>query len=235
MLRLAFIILVCALASSNSHAFTFSQAKAQLKNLYKDFPESFYCGCRIEWHGKKLVPDPASCGYEPRNALTKKGKPNARATRIEFEHVVPAWEFGHQLQCWQEGKRKNCTKTNKKFNQMEGDLHNLVPVIGELNGDRSNYKFTMIEGEKRVYGQCDTEVNFKRKQFEPQPSVRGDIARIYLYFEEVYGLRISRKQRQLFTAWDKLDPVGQVECDIHAAKAKLQGNENKFVAERCFR
>lgn len=105
---------------------------------------------------KKLVPDLDSCGYEPR-------KQAKRANRIEWEYVVPAWAFGHQLQCWQDGGRKNCKKT-PAFARMKADLHNLVPAIGEANGDRSNYSFAMLEGETRAYGSCDLEVNFKARK-----------------------------------------------------------------------
>lgn len=157
---------------------------------------------------------------------------NKRAQRIEWEHVVPAWEFGHQLQCWQDGGRKACKK-EPKFKAMEGDLHNLVPAIGEVNGDRSNFRFKMIAEEKRVYGQCDAEVDFKAKAFEPMPSVRGDIARTYFYFEKQYGLKISRQQRQLFSTWDNADPVSKAECDIHTLKAKKQGWDNPFIKAHC--
>jgi len=37
--------------------------------------------------------DMASCGMVPR-------KRPKRAARVEWEHVMPAWEMGHQLQCW---------------------------------------------------------------------------------------------------------------------------------------
>lgn len=123
-----------------------------------------------------------------------------------MEHVVPAWEFGHQLQCWQEGGRKGC-KNDPTFNAMESDMMNLVPAVGELNGDRSNFRYGMIEGEPRAYGQCDFEVDFKGRVAGPRPEVRGDIDRTYFYMAEKYGLKISRKQRQLFEAWDRLDPV----------------------------
>ena len=217
-----------------SQALTFSQAKTKLKTVYKAAPESFYCGCDIKWQTKKkLVPVINDCGYKPRNAKTKKGKVNKRAERIEWEHVVPAWEFGHQLKCWQKGKRKYCSKNSTVFKNMEGDLHTLVPAIGDVHADRSNFKYTMIPGEKRVYGQCDAEVNFKDKAFEPAPNVRGNIARTYFYFEKQYGLKISKKQRQLFTAWNKTDPVDADECKIHSAKAKLQGNMNPFIAKLC--
>jgi len=212
---------------------SFSKAKTQLKSIYKADPKTFYCGCDIEWQSKKkLIPLPSSCGYEPRNEFTKKGKVNVRAKRIEWEHVVPAWEFGHQLQCWQNGGRKACKK-NPDFKRMEGDLHNLVPAIGEVNADRSNFKFNMIADEKRVYGRCDSEVNFKARIFEPAPNIRGNIARTYFYFEKQYGLKISKKQRQLYKAWDRSDKVDSNECKINDLKAKKQGNTNPFVEVDC--
>ena len=54
---------------------------------------TIYCGCKYAYLGEKLVPKPSSCGYEPRIAVTKKGKPNARAVRIEWEHAMPATEL----------------------------------------------------------------------------------------------------------------------------------------------
>ncbi|WP_053047509.1 endonuclease [Thalassomonas viridans] len=74
---------------------------------------------------------------------------------------------------------------------------------------------------------------FKGKIFELEPNVQGDIARTYFYFEKQYELKISKKQRQLFTAWNKTDPVDAEECKIHNKKAKIQGNENKFIALSC--
>ncbi len=190
---------------------SFSQAKRMAVEIYRGNEQTFYCGCKYTYVGKKLVPDPASCGYDPRIPVTKSGKPNARATRIEWEHVVPAYWFGHQRQCWQEGGRKACKK-DPEFAKMEADLMNLVPAIGELNGDRSNYRFGMIEGEARVYGKCDFEVDFKGRRAEPMPSIRGDIARIYFYMRDRYGLKLSKQQTQLMNAWAKADPVSPDEA-----------------------
>ena len=58
-------------------------------------------------------------------------------------HVMPAENFGRHLSCWKEGGRKACKK-DPIFNEMEADMHNLVPAIGELNADRSNYKFAAL-------------------------------------------------------------------------------------------
>lgn len=75
---------------------SFSQAKAAAVKVHADAPGTFYCGCKINWQGKKGVVDLQSCGYQVR-------KNENRASRVEWEHVVPAWQFGHQRQCWQDG------------------------------------------------------------------------------------------------------------------------------------
>lgn len=183
---------------------SFSQAKHAAREIYRQNPVSFYCDCQYQEINKKLQPDFNRCGYTPR-------KNTHRASRIEWEHVVPAWWFGHQRQCWKKGGRKNCSKTDPVFRQFEADLMNLVPAIGEINGDRSNFRFGMIEGEARHYGQCDMEIDFKQRIAEPPPHRRGDIARIYFYISKKYTLKISPAQEKLFTAWDKLDPISEWE------------------------
>jgi deoxyribonuclease-1 len=113
-----------------------------------------------------------------------------------------------------------------------GINYNVGKKVDE-NTDRSNFKFGLIDKEVRVYGQCDTEVNFKDSIFELAANVRGNIARTYFYFEQQYGLKISKKQKQLYSAWDKLDPVDKNECTIHTDKSKIQGNHNPFIARKC--
>lgn len=205
---------------------SFSKAKKIAVGIYRDHPVSFYCGCDIEWHGKKGIPDLESCGYEVR-------KQPKRASRIEWEHVVPAWQFGHQLQCWQDGGRKNCGK-NPQFRRMEADLHNLTPAIGEVNGDRSNFSFRPWNGDLGAhYGQCDMKVDFKSRRADPPPASRGAIARIYLYMSDQYPFRLSRQQRQLMEAWDRQYPASQWECERDRRIAAIQNNHNPYVLRAC--
>lgn len=220
---LLFLLLALTISAFAQQPATFSQAKKYAIEVYRDHPSEFYCGCSIRREGKKLIPDLESCGYSPR-------KNAQRAARIEWEHVVPAWEFGHQLQCWQQGGRKNCVKTSAQFRRMEADLHNLVPSVGEVNGDRGNFSYAMLPGEPRVYGACDFEVDFKARKAEPGPSVRGDIARIYFYMRDRYGLRLSKQQTQLFQAWSKMDPVDAWELERNRRIAAIQGVANAYVS-----
>ena len=205
---------------------SFYKSKQEALKVYADHPESFYCGCNIQWLGKKGIPDHKSCGYQVR-------KQEVRASRIEWEHVVPAWQFGHQLLCWQEGGRKNCTNNSEKFRIMESDLHNLVPAIGEVNGDRSNFNFTDFNGKPDQYGQCNMVVDFKLRKAQPPKAVRGAIARIYLYMNRQYLFRLSKQQTQLMTAWSKIHPVSEWECERDRRIAAIQGWHNGYVSSLC--
>ncbi len=50
---------------------SFSQAKAAAVKVHADAPGTFYCGCKINWQGKKGVVDLQSCGYQVRKMKTE--------------------------------------------------------------------------------------------------------------------------------------------------------------------
>lgn len=201
----------------------FDQAKRLAQRIHAPEAKSFYCDCDIRWQGNKGSPDLAGCGYQVR-------KNGPRASRIEWEHVMPAHHFGHQRQCWQDGGRKNCVKTDSVFRAMEADLYNLVPAIGEVNGDRSNYRFGVLPATPAKHGACPVKVDFKQQVFEPAPPVRGDIARIYFYMADKYNLNLSRAQQQLFIAWHRQDPVTAQERELNQRIQQHMGHDNPFVS-----
>lgn len=255
MLILRWIIAVSFFSVSNSFASvenevirsaptSFSKAKKIMAKVYADNPQSFYCGCafkaqlKASGKGKKLTPDLASCGYKIR-------KQKKRAQRIEWEHVMPAHHFGQHMACWKQGGRKACKK-DPKFRAMEADLVNLVPAVGEVNGDRSNYKFGLLADTESVnssasssanfsanpstkpsakppasYGACAMRIDFKAKRAEPPEQVRGDIARIYFYMSEKYNIPLSDQQQKLFQAWAKQDPADDWEVTRQQRLAKF--------------
>ncbi len=73
------------------------------------------------------------------------------------------------------------------------------------------------------------EVNFKARKVEPPVNRRGDIARTYFYMRDQYGLKISKKQQQLFNAWAVQDPTDQWEMERNRRISELQGNANAYV------
>ncbi len=224
-----FALLLCFLLSGSlvsAQPTSFSDAKYEARTyVYADRNDEgeFYCGCRWRWVGRSGgQTDLTSCGYQVRAQET-------RAARTEWEHVMPAWVMGHQRQCWQNGGRKNCTANDPVFEAMEADLHNLVPAIGEVNGDRSNYSYAEIPDAAPQYGACDAETDFKGRKFEPRDVVKGQIARIYFYMADRYDLRLSKQDQRLFMAWDKQHPVSPWERERDRRIAKRMGHSNPFV------
>ncbi|CAK8721518.1 Deoxyribonuclease-1 [Candidatus Electronema halotolerans] len=221
----------------NSTITSFSTAKTQLKKLYVGAGHftTFYCGSTFD---QDFNLDHSRSGFHYRVN-------EARANRVEWEHIVPAEAFGQSFSEWRDGhpdcmdskgqpyKGRRCaSKVNEQFNLMEADMYNLVPAIGEVNGDRSNYSYAMLEGEEREYGACNMEI--RDQKAEPPDDKYGDIARGYMYMEAAYhrGV-ISDKNVKLFEAWNRMDPVDRWECERARLIEKIQGNRNMIVAKAC--
>jgi len=210
--------------SAKSEKYSFARSKRILATkIYRLHQKTFYGGCDYEIKGKRLVPIADSCGFQYR-------KNPKRANRIEWEHIVPAWYFGHNLKCWKKGGRKECRETNAKFKQMEADMHNLVPAIGEINGDRSNYPYGNIRGEKRVYGKVDMEIEASKRLAEPKRSILGDIARIYFYMHDKYNMYISPEDAKKLIKWNNQDPVSRWEKKKNLLVKDIQGDNNEYVS-----
>ena len=249
MKRFLLIILVTALWASLGSAedtntalptvpTSFSAAKRiALKSIYRNHLTTLYCSC--EFTQSKVV-NPTTCGYTPRN-------PGTRARRIEWEHIVPAARFGQSRSCWTEGHER-CVRSNGRrfkgrrccgkrgvdnvFRKMAADLHNLAPAIGELNADRSNFRYGEVAGEPRSYGACDFEIDRRARVAEPREGVRGDVARVYLYMADVYGLELDEGERSRLERWHQDDPPSDWEIERNRRIKEIQGVGNRWVEEK---
>ncbi len=112
-------------------------------------------------------------------------------------------------------------------------MHNLVPAVGEVNGDRANYRYSEWNAKPDQYGMCEMVVDFQARRVQPPPHSRRAIARTYFYMQERYKLTIAEQQQKLFEVWNKKYPVTAWECQRDDAIAKMQGNHNRFVKEQC--
>ncbi len=233
-LSLTFLPIGDAVASNQSIS-SFSKAKKILqRQIYVDHWTTIYCGASFDSSKKVIIPP----GF-----ITPKYK--KRAKRIEWEHVVPAENFGRAFKAWRNGdaqcvdrngkhfKGRNCArKVNYDFRYMEGDMYNLYPAIGAVNASRSNYNFTMLPNSESLFGTCDMRIEGRKAQ--PPESARGRIARTYLYMDRSYPrYRMSKQQKKLMTAWDKMYPVSEWECTRAARIKAIQGDDNLFVSEHC--
>lgn len=225
---------VLGAVSGNSKITSFNKAKKNMVQVYKGAEQTFYCGCR--YTGKQV--DHKSCSYKPRNPKNK------RAHRVEWEHVVPAWDFGRAFPEWRDGhsscvdskgkkfKGRNCArKVSHAFRYMESDMYNLVPAIGEVNSDRSNKPAMKILNKVKLndYGACQTLIS--KDGVEPRDEMKGFVARTYKYMNAAYPGKgiISRKNQKLFDAWDASYPPGKEEIERAARIEAIQGNVNPFV------
>lgn len=213
---------------------TFQESKQLVKRLWAEHRVDFYCGCRFD----ARMNVSGACGMPV--PLTRKGEPNQRARRIEWEHVVPAADFGRQRPCWREvgarrpkeSAREFCERTDPAFARMHADPRNLVPAIGLLNQYRSDLRYAEIPGEEREYGTCDFERSATgggERSIEPPAGVKGDVARIYFYYEARHGHRIGRQQRQLFEAWSRMDPPDDWELERDRELERVTGVVNPVL------
>ncbi|WP_425414421.1 endonuclease [Psychromonas aquimarina] len=235
LLTLCLLISVSPIFAANQTNDSFSKAKKSLeRNVYPDNRTTLYCAATFD--SKKLITPPE--GF----VTTKYLK---RAKKVEWEHVVPAENFGRTFTEWRDGDaqcvnnkrksfkgRKCAEKVNKEYRYMQADMFNLYPAIGAVNALRSNYNFVMLPDEKSSFGSCEMKIN--NRKAEPPVRSRGQIARTYLYMDEAYSrYSMSRQQKQLMNAWDKMYPVSDWECKRSKKIEAIQGNANRIVNSRC--
>lgn len=226
-----------ASATPNTQIDSFSKAKRLLMEQVYNTPamrKTVYCDAQFDGQKKVTLPT----GFD--DSLY-----TSRSKRVEFEHIVPAENFGRAFVEWREGDakcvsskgkpykgRKCADRVNHEYRLMQADGYNLFAAIGSVNAYRSNYNFQMMSGTQSDFGSCDFHVEDRKAQ--PPEQARGLIARTYLYFEATYPkFRLSKQQKQLFTAWDKQYPVSEFECQKAKIVESYQHNVNPILAQRC--
>jgi deoxyribonuclease-1 len=234
------VLILFSLLSFNTFAAnetnqSFSKAKKMLgKNVYQHHRVTLYCDATFDSQKKITAPT----GFTTDKYIK-------RAKKVEWEHVVPAENFGRTFVEWREGspqcinrkgksfKGRRCAeKVNVDYRYMQADMFNLYPAIGAVNGMRSNYNFTMLPDVQSHFGSCPMKIS--NKKAEPPVRARGQIARTYLYMEQTYSrYNMSRQQRQLMNAWDKMYPVDSWECQRAQRISRLQNSNNMVVQSRC--
>ena len=232
-------------ASGNTRVRTFDEAKRLLATIYTEGKQStdLYCGCTfLPRPGHGFTVDLAACGYVP-------ARDAARAARIEWEHAVPAAKFGRTFVAWRDGDAKCVDKRGKPFKgrkcarvasaefaRIEADLHNLFPVVGEVNGLRGDLPMGAPDDEPRHHGKdtyrfgaCKSVV--EPGFFVPRVEVRGDIARATKYMDKAYPERgiLDAAHREVMDRWDREDPPDAWEKARNARIAERQGNANGFI------
>ncbi len=116
------------------------------------------------------------------------------------------------------------------------DLHNIVPAIGQVIQYRRNDRYAVVADDadhdtwlgcdvKDTGGTSSDDVN----RFEPADCTKGDVARVWLYMHDQYGVVIPDDERKMFVEWDRADPVSAWELERDNRIAGIQGNHNPYV------
>lgn len=235
------------LAGGNRTIRSFDEAKRALQRIYAHERVDLYCGCTFfpsPGHGFQV--DLAGCGYATL-------RDPVRAARIEWEHAVAAATFGRTFTEWTRGdprcidpkgkpfRGRKCAGKVAEFSRMEGDLHNLFPVVGEVNAVRGDLPMGILDPPDRTpanhkptndvfaFGKCKSTID--HGVFLPRPEVRGDIARAALYMNAAYPDHpsLDEAHRQLFERWSTDDPPDRWERERDRLVTEAQGNGNPFI------
>ena len=145
---------------------------------------------------------------------------------LNIEHVFPMSWATRTLNC---GRRKQCRAKNPRFNRLEADLHNLFPARRDINDARSSFRFGVINGERRQFGNCDFEVDERQRVVEPRSASQGEIARAMFYMHDEYGMRIFPRLGRTLKRWHLQDPPSSEEKRRNDVIERLQGTRNDYI------
>ncbi len=108
-------------------------------------------------------------------------------------------------------------------------MHNFYPSRKDINKSRGSFPFAMVKGEKRSYGECDFEFDYRRRTVEPRPEARGNIARAMFHMMESYNLTIFKRQGKTLQRWNREDPPDDEERRRNDIIEQIQGTRNRFI------
>lgn len=210
-----------------------SQAKNLVKMVYLDYKKTLLTGC-------DYIYDPTTC-MDKTLVDTATCDVNEQNQSMVWIQVVPDTFYGRNMACMNEnvcvseftGKAfkgaRCCRLSSDVYKKMEAELFNLIPVVSAVAEKAKGKIFGEVKTPKETVGGVKFDENF----VEPPDSVKGDIARVYLYMDSRYGLQLSSAQKELFLRWHRADAVDQRECSIAKVFTKVQGVPNPLVEEGC--
>lgn len=211
-MRYFLILMLSLVALVNASGYkvpqNFSQAKNTINMIYYDHKKTWDKGCSYTY-------DPSSCMRKIYADETCAGEANVT---VEWIRIVPASEYGKNLRCMKEKicKKYNgetykgercCRQMSKKYLQMEADLRNIVPVL-------SNRKEAITLESVGAHR-------------------RGDVARVYLYYNDTYGLDLSYDFQMKLYKWNKIDPPDEDECQLYETIKSVQNRQSRWLEEAC--
>jgi deoxyribonuclease-1 len=150
---------------------------------------------------------------------------------VPLKNLAPFYGCYHQKCINKKGKVSQglrCCKQDSQFQQMQKDLHNLVPETKQLKQQRERYTFAELNSASKKAG-CHFVIDKKTKRLEPASSKRGMIARAYLYMKDTYPFRLNDEEMALYLKWHQQYPVTQEERERNDKIFQMQGKKNHWI------
>ncbi|REE24903.1 putative secreted protein (Por secretion system target) [Winogradskyella pacifica] len=174
--------------------------------------------------------DPYNYSYYA-NPSDKCGNYNSEMDCYNGEHLMPQSVYNSNM-------------------PMVGDIHQVIPTDGYVNGGRSNYPFGETNSPTNTYMNGSKKGNnstpgYSGIVFEPIDEFKGDIARCLLYFAVRYEDQVASWNHSMLNGtsnqvyedwfitllldWHNNDAVNQREINRNNASYIHQGNRNPFI------
>jgi len=217
-----------------------SAKRAAEDDVYHDNLNTLYCGC--DYTTARTI-DLAACG------VTARDKYVARASKMEWEHIVPASLMpAANMSCWQHSEsnatcaeknlktRSCCERVSQPAKNMIFDLHNMAPSVGQVNAYRLHDRYGVVADGGTGFEDwpgCDAQhfraSSTREHRFEPPDCAKGDVARVWFYMNDQHGVAIPDVEWNMFVEWDQADPISPWELERDRRIAAVQGNHNPYV------
>ena len=210
-----------------------SQAKNLLKMIDLDYKKTQLNGCDYHY-------DATSCMditiVESKSCTIEHGPES-----VAWVQVVPGEYFGRDFACmrkptcsnsWEKKKFGSpicCRRVNAQYREMEADLYNLIPVVSAFARFQEGKPFGLVKKPLHRVG----EIKIGATKIEPPDDVKGNIARVYLYMQDRYGLKLSKAEQKVFLQWHESDRVDEHECALSQIIHTVQGSRNRWIEEGC--
>ncbi|WP_345975370.1 endonuclease [Sulfurimonas sp. HSL3-7] len=210
-----------------------TQAIKLIKKIHFDYKKTWLNSCDYTYDLQscmdKTMVDTSTCSVQEQNQTVK------------WIQVVPDSFYGRNRECMNEevcvskytGKnykgKRCCRQSDAAYRKMEADLFNFIPVVSSIADKRKDQIFMKVDKAEYVVGK----VKMDAKAIEPPDNLKGDIARVYLYMNERYGLDLTLEEKEDYYYWHKLDSVDKRECAIAKTIMKIQGSTNRWIKEGC--
>lgn len=166
---------------------------------------------------------PIYCDKKITNGISEYSIPSVSETGLNTEHVFPKAHFRR-------------SRSSSRYGEMKTDIHHLAPSMMKVNSFRGSFHFGYPNTSFESVSGCPESVrgigaarDGGQVVFLPRSKVRGDVARMVMYFSVRFNVAIQNVEEGMLRSWHESDPVDNKEYERNRLRYSVQGNRNPFV------